>query len=111
MTNPSRPDRRERPALVAAACEGSADLRVDVGLLVAHAPGTDPDDLRSFAARAAEDAVAELDSATDVTWKFSLEDSTRLPDHDSRRPAEFLDRPYRRRPPGTPLDDLRPGAS
>ena len=77
---------------MAAAYEGSADLRVDVGLLVAHAPGTDPDDLRSFAARTAEDAVDELGSATDVTWKFYLEDSTRLPDHDSRRPSEFLDR-------------------
>lgn len=77
---------------MAAECEGSVDLQVDVGVFIAHAPGTDPDRLQSFAVRAAEDAVDELASATDVTWRFYLEDPARLPDHDRRRPSEFLDR-------------------
>ena len=88
-TPPSgRGDDRE---LVAAEREGPADLRVDVGVFVAHAPGSDPDELRSFASRAAEDAVDELASATDVSWRFYLEESARLADHDRRRPSEFLD--------------------
>jgi predicted Zn-dependent protease len=90
--NDSRQRRDEPPDLVAAEREGSLDLQIDVGLLVAHAPGTDPDQLRRVAARAAEDAVDELASATDATWRFSLEDATRLADHDRRRPSEFLDR-------------------
>jgi predicted Zn-dependent protease len=88
----SRSDRREDPALVAASGEGSVNLAVDVGILVAHAPATDPGRLRSFATQAAEDAVDELASATDVTWRFYLEESARLSDHDRRRPSEFLDR-------------------
>jgi len=88
----SRSNRREAHDVVAAEREGSVDLEVDVGLLVAHAPGTDPAGLRSFATRAAEDAVDELASGTDVSWRFYLEDSSRLPDHDRRRPSEFLDR-------------------
>ena len=88
----SRPNQRETAELVAAECEGSVDLQVSVGLLVAHAPGTEPERLRAFARRAAEDAVDELSTATDVTWRFSLEDGARLADHDRRRPSEFLDR-------------------
>ncbi|QLD91288.1 hypothetical protein HWV07_18760 [Natronomonas salina] len=78
--------------MVAAECEGATGRRVDVGLLVAHAPGAEPDGLRSFASRAAADAVDELATATDVGWRFHLEDPARLPDHDRRRPSEFLDR-------------------
>jgi predicted Zn-dependent protease len=77
--------------LVAAECEGSSGLGIDVGVLVAHAPSTDPERLRSFGRQAAADAVDELAAATDVTWRFYLEDPTRLPDHDRRRPSEFLD--------------------
>jgi len=88
----SQPTRQEVPELVAAEREGSVDLQVDVGVLVAHAPGTDPGRLGRFATRTAEDAVDELASATDVTWRFYLEDATRLSDHDRRRPSEFLDR-------------------
>lgn len=90
--NDHRPSRRETPELVAAECEGAVDLQVDVEILVAHAPGTDPGRLRKFATRAAEDAVDELASATDVTWRFYLEGSARLANHDRRRPSEFLDR-------------------
>lgn len=90
--NGSRPSRRETPELVATEREDTVGLQVDVGVLVAHAPGTDPGRLRRFATRAAEDAVDELASATDVTWQFYLEDSARLADHDRRRPSEFLDR-------------------
>ena len=77
---------------MAAESEGASDLQVDVGVFIAHAPGTDPDRLQSFAARAAEDAIDELASATDITWRFYFEDPARLPDHDRRRPSEFLDR-------------------
>ncbi|WP_232702684.1 hypothetical protein [Halobacterium wangiae] len=83
---------RDERALVAAECEGATDLRVDVGVLVAHAPTSDPGRLQSFATRAAEDAVDELASATDVAWRFYLEETARLADHDPRRPSEFLDR-------------------
>ncbi|WP_336001849.1 hypothetical protein [Halorientalis halophila] len=82
----------EGAQLIAAECEGSLDLQVDVGVLVAHAPGGDADGLRSFAAQAAADAVDELAAATAVGWRFYLEDPARLPDHDRRRPSEFLDR-------------------
>jgi len=77
---------------VVAECEGSTDLQVDVGLLVATSPGTDTDRLRSFAARAAEDTVDELAASTDVAWRFFHEEPAALPDHDPRRPSEFLDR-------------------
>lgn len=62
-----------------------------MGVLVAHASETDPDRLRSFATRAAEDTVDELATATDVNWRFYLEDATQLSDHDARLPSEFLD--------------------
>lgn len=90
--NGSRPGQRDDPALIAAECEGAMDLQVDVGVLVASAPGADPERLRSFATRAAKDAIDELASATDVSWRFYLEDHAHLPDHDPRRPSEFLDR-------------------
>jgi len=88
----SRPSRRGANRLVAAECVGAVDSGVDVGVLVAHAPGTDPARLRTLATQAAEDAVDELATATDVTWRFYLDDAARLADHDPRRPSEFLDR-------------------
>jgi predicted Zn-dependent protease len=86
----------EVPTLAAAAGADGDDRRVDVGVLVAHAPGTDADDLRPFARRACEDAVDELAAATDVAWRWYLEESTRLADHGRRRPSEFLDRATQR---------------
>ncbi|WP_433624027.1 hypothetical protein [Halomicrococcus sp. NG-SE-24] len=88
----SRSGDRDSPTLVAAECEGSIGLQIDVGVLVAHAPGTDPGRLQSFATQAAEDTVDELASVTDVAWRFYLEDAVPLADHDKRRPSEFLDR-------------------
>ncbi|QSX00101.1 hypothetical protein [Haloterrigena alkaliphila] len=88
----SRSGDRDDPTLVAAEREGSTGLQIDVGVLVAHAPRTDPDRLQSFAAQAAEDTVDELASVTDVTWRFYLGDAVTLADNDSRRPSEFLDR-------------------
>jgi hypothetical protein len=83
---------REEPTLVAANRTDSADHRIDVGVLLAPAPGTDPERLAAFAARAAEDAVDELAAATGADWRFYREESARLPDRDRRRPSEFLDR-------------------
>lgn len=80
------------PALVAAECEGTTDRRVDVGLLVTRGPDTEPGRLRSFATTAATDAVDELTSATDISWRFYLEESARLAHDDRRRPSEYLDR-------------------
>lgn len=88
----SRPGRQAESDLVAAECDGSLDLQANVGLVIAHAPESDPGRLRSFAAQAAEDAVDELASATDVSWRFHLEASVLLSDHDRRRPSAFLDR-------------------
>jgi predicted Zn-dependent protease len=90
--NSSRSGRREPSELVAAECDGTLDLRVDVGVLVATAPATDPEPLEAFATRMAADAVDELAAATDVGWRFSLEAPARLSDADPRRPSEFLDR-------------------
>ncbi|MFC6757215.1 MULTISPECIES: hypothetical protein [Haloarcula] len=83
---------RTEPSLLAAECEGTTGLAVDVGVLLAHAPGSDTDELRAFATRAGEDAVDELASATDVSWRFYLETPHTLPDNDRRGPSEFLDR-------------------
>jgi predicted Zn-dependent protease/multisubunit Na+/H+ antiporter MnhF subunit len=88
----SRPRGREEPTLAAVNHTDSADHRIDVGVLLASGPGTGLDRLRSFAGQAAEDAVDELASATDATWRFYLEASAQLPDRDRRRPSEFLDR-------------------
>jgi len=88
----ARTDGRGDRDLVAAEREGSGESRVDVGLLVAHAPETEPGRLDAVAARAARDAVDGLASATDVGWRFYLESPARLPDADSRRPSAFLDR-------------------
>jgi predicted Zn-dependent protease len=88
--------RDELPTLVAAGGEDEGDRRVDVGVLVAHAPGTDPEHVESFARRACGDAVDELASATDVAWRCYLEPASRLADHGRRRPSEFLDRATQR---------------
>jgi predicted Zn-dependent protease len=90
--NSSSAGQGESPTLVAAESEGPLDLQVNVGILVATSPGTDPDLLQSFAARMAEDAVDELASSTGITWRFYHEEPAELPDHDQRRPSEFLDR-------------------
>jgi len=82
----------ESRALAAERGDRAADRRVDVGVLVAHDPSTEPTRLRSFAERTAADAVAELESATDVDWRFHAEEPERLSDGGARRPAEFLDR-------------------
>jgi predicted Zn-dependent protease len=92
VTGTPRSETPEDRDLIAVEREGSVDLRVDVGVFVAHGPGSDHDRLRSFATRAAEDAVDELAAATDVTWRCYLEDPAPLADHDPRRPSEFLDR-------------------
>jgi len=95
MSDPSQ-RRADAPTLVASAGEDASDRRVDVGVLVAHAPGTDPDRLESFARRACGDAVTELASATDVAWRCHMEPDSRLADHSRRRPSEFLDRATQR---------------
>lgn len=87
----SRSGNHDDPTLVAAEREGAIELQIHVGVLVAHAPETDPDQLQTFATQVAEDTVDELASATEVTWRFYLEDASNLPDHDQRRPSEFLD--------------------
>jgi len=69
----------------------SAGRRVDVGILVAHEPASDPASLRSFAGRIAADVVDQLAAATDAAWRFHAEEPTRLRDADPRRPSEFLD--------------------
>jgi hypothetical protein len=86
------PRRGEEPRLIATAQAGSTDRQIDVGLVVVHAPGTDPGPLHTFGTRIAEDAVDELARSTAANWRFFLEEPARLPDHDRRRPSEFLDR-------------------
>jgi predicted Zn-dependent protease len=85
-------EQREQRTLVVTDGKGPVDLHVDVGIVIAHAPETDPAHLESFAMRVAEDAADELAAITELTWRFYLEDPARLPDHDRRRPSEFLDR-------------------
>jgi predicted Zn-dependent protease len=64
---------------------------VDVGILVANTPRAEPDPLRRFATQMARDAAEELTDATDVAWRFYVEEPTHLPDASDRRPTEFLD--------------------
>jgi hypothetical protein len=79
-------------ALVVGGDEDAVDVCVDVAIVVAHAPDSDPGPLESFAGLAAADAVDELAGITDLTWRFYLEEPARLSDHEPRRPSEFLDR-------------------
>ncbi len=82
----------EAPTLVASDAAATSEMTVDVGVLVTCTSETEPEQVREFAARAAADAVDELGSATDVTWRFYLEEAARLPRSGRRRPSEFLDR-------------------
>jgi len=70
--------------------DADGDVVVDVGLLVAHSPRRDGVDLAGFADRAARDVVGELESATDVSWRFHAEEPEELSDYDARYPSEFL---------------------
>lgn len=92
VTNARRSDPREDAQLVAARCEGTVDLAVDVGILVAHSPRSDAEQFQSFGTQAATDAVDELALATDGSWQFYFEGPVRRWDLARRRPAEFLDR-------------------
>ncbi|AQL43353.1 hypothetical protein BV210_11920 [Halorientalis sp. IM1011] len=71
--------------------DAESELAVDVGLLIAHSPREDAEDLRAFADRLAGDVGPELASATGSTWRFFGGEIDRLPDATSRRPSEFLD--------------------
>jgi hypothetical protein len=68
-----------------------AELRVDVGVLVAQSPRGDPEKLRSFAERMVRDGVDRLESATDATWRVHVGKPDPLADGTARRPSEFLD--------------------
>jgi predicted Zn-dependent protease len=74
-----------------AAADDAVGRRIDVGVLLAHSPLADADRLRSVAERMVADAVTELESATDVDWRFYLADPARLSDGGERRPSAFLD--------------------
>lgn len=73
------------------AASRSAETEMNVGVVVAHTPGADPDRLRRFARRAVEDAADRLETATGVVWRFHDEEPIRLSDDDTRRPSDFLD--------------------
>jgi predicted Zn-dependent protease len=64
---------------------------INVGVVVAYTPGTEPKPLRRFARRAVEDAEPELEDATDLPWQFHVEEPFRLPNDETRRPSDFLD--------------------
>lgn len=68
-----------------------AEGRIDVGVLIAHTPRTELERLRAFAAQMATDAADELDNATDIAWRFHVEEPVHIPDVADRRPTEFLD--------------------
>ena len=65
--------------------------QIDVGVLIAHSPGTNVEPLRSFAERMTRDGVDELSAATDATWRVHCAEPDPLTDAASRRPSEFLD--------------------
>lgn len=67
------------------------EVVVDVGVLVVHSPRGDGVELTGFADRAARDVVADLDAATDATWRFHAEEPEEVTDYDARYPSEFLD--------------------
>ena len=51
---------------IVARTEETAEARIDVGLLVAHSPRSDPGPLQAFGERMIEDSLPELAAATDV---------------------------------------------
>ncbi|WP_435098145.1 hypothetical protein [Halorubrum sp. N11] len=68
-----------------------ATPQIDVGVLIAHSPGTDAEPLQSFGERMARDGVDELAAATDATWNVHCGEPDPLTDAAPRRPSEFLD--------------------
>jgi predicted Zn-dependent protease len=64
---------------------------IDVGVVIAYTPGTEPKPLRRFAHRAVEDAETELETMTGVPWQFHVEEPFRLSNDETRRPSDFLD--------------------
>jgi predicted Zn-dependent protease len=85
---------REDPREVSAendSTDEAAELRIDVGVLVAHSPRGDTETLRSFAERMTRDAVDELAAVTDATWRVHCAKPDPLTDGSPRRPSEFLD--------------------
>jgi hypothetical protein len=68
-----------------------APPEIDVGVLVAHSPGTAPEPLQSFAERMSRDGVDELAAATDAAWRVHCAEPDPLTDAAPRRPSEFLD--------------------
>jgi hypothetical protein len=82
--------RRSSMPIVARTGE-SAEARIDVGLLIAHSPRSDPGPLQAFGERMIEDSLPELAAATDVGWRVHAGEPDPLGDGASRRPSEFLD--------------------
>jgi hypothetical protein len=65
--------------------------QIDVGVLIAHSPGTAVEPLQSFAERMTRDGVDALAAATDATWRVHCAEPDPLTDAAPRRPSEFLD--------------------
>lgn len=64
---------------------------IQIGVLPAYSPDTDPEVLERFGRILAGDVAPVLEEATGVRWVFSSEPSTRLPDDDPHRAADFMD--------------------
>jgi predicted Zn-dependent protease len=64
---------------------------VNVGVLIASAPGAATDRIAAFARGIVDDVRPELEGVTGQRWVFDLADPIHLPNDDARRPADFLD--------------------
>jgi len=54
--------------------------QIDVGVLIAHSPGTNAEPLQSFAEQMTRDGVDELAAATDATWRVHCAEPDPLTD-------------------------------
>jgi predicted Zn-dependent protease len=69
----------------------SAEIVVDVGVLVAHSPDGNAARLGAFVEQIVEDATDEFATVTDATWNVDAAKPDPLSDRARRRPSEFLD--------------------
>lgn len=67
------------------------NAQINIGVLIAYSPSADLDGLRDFSEQATRRASRQLNSATEMNWKFHPADQTRIGGDAPRRPSDFLD--------------------
>lgn len=65
--------------------------QINIGILIAHTPSANLDQIQAFSRRLIQDVTGELNGATKAEWVFNIAEPTRLNDDEPRRPSDFLD--------------------